>query len=452
MDAVVAAGAGPAAVAAEGLPERIPQGAPGAQGVPGTEQLLIVIDDDYAMRLSCRQILGKAGYRVAAYADGAQGLAAVARLRPALVIVDLKMPGLSGFEVLRRVHELDPTIVVVVITGYATIETAIETMKAGAYDFLPKPFSPDQLRLLVARGLERRRLQLASSALEVEREMLRRRFVSFVSHQLKTPLAAIHQALDVLRRLEGSPDVATKRAGWIDRCLERTTEARSLIDDWLTLSRIEADSLVGRREPVDLGALLSHLVETQRERAAEHEVTVELVLPATGPRVEGDPTCLGVLFENLLDNAVKYNRPGGSVKVEAAADRDGDGEVAVVVRDTGEGIPEEALPFLFDEFFRAQAARGKVRGSGLGLAICRRIATEMGGTIDVESTPGAGSTFRVRLPIQQGREIGVEPSAAAVEVEHEAAHETEPRAAAQKTEHEGEQTLEAAGATPPVDR
>jgi two-component system, sensor histidine kinase and response regulator len=437
MKAVVAAGVEPAAVTAGGLPGSIASNAAGAEGVPRTEQLLVVIDDDYAMRLSCQQILGKAGYRAAAYADGAQGLAAVARLRPALVIVDLKMPGLSGFEVLRRVHQLDPTIVVVVITGYATIETAIETMKAGAYDFLPKPFSPDQLRLLVARGLERRRLQLASSALEVEREMLRRRFVSFVSHQLNAPLAAIHQALDVLRRLEGSPEVAAKRAAWIDRCLERTTEARSLIDDWLTLSRIEADSLVGRREPVDLGALLAHLVETQRERAAEPGVTIELTLPASGCRVEGDPTCLGVLFENLLDNAVKYNRPGGSVKVDATAA--GDGEVAVAVRDTGEGIPEEALPFLFDEFFRAQAARGKVRGSGLGLAICRRIATEMGGTIDVESTPGVGSTFRVRLPIQQGRESGIEPTAEPAEVVNEVAHE-------------GVRALEAVGETPPGER
>lgn len=413
--AAAAAAAGPAAG-----PQREP-----------AEPMLVVIDDDAAMRLSCRQILVKSGYQVEVFADGAQGLAAVARLRPALVIVDLKMPGLSGFDVLRRVHELDPTIVVVVITGYATIETAIETMKAGAYDFLPKPFSPDQLRLLVARGLERRRLQLAGSALEVEREMLRRRFVSFVSHQLKAPLAAIHQSLDVLRRLEGEPEIEAKRRQWIDRCLERAAEARALIEDWLTLSRIEADSLVGRREPVEVAPLLAHLVDVQRERAAGEGVALALALPESPCVVEGDSTSLGVLLENLIDNAIKYNRPGGEVAVTLEADS---GEAVVTVRDSGEGIPPEALPFLFDEFFRAQAARGKVRGSGLGLAICRRIATEMGGTIEVESTVGTGSTFRVRLPAQGAATTAGDPAEGV---------------AGPAIAPQGSTSLEAAGNTPP---
>src|SRR5581483_10271373 len=99
------------------------------------EERIVVIDDDHAMRLSCRQILAGMGHAVEVFADGAQGLAQIARLAPALVVVDLKMPGLSGLDVLRRLHAIDPSIVVVVITGYATIETAIEAMKAGAYDF-----------------------------------------------------------------------------------------------------------------------------------------------------------------------------------------------------------------------------------------------------------------------------------------------------------------------------
>jgi signal transduction histidine kinase len=361
---------------------------------PAVEERVVVIDDDGAMRLSCQQILARMGLAVETFADGAQGLAGVARSKPALVVVDLKMPGLSGLEVLRRLHEIDPSIVVVVITGYATIDTAIEAMKAGAYDFLPKPFAPDQLRVIVGRALERRRLQAESQRLEVEREMLKRRFVSFVSHQLKTPLAAIHQYLDLIERLDGEPDLEAKRRDWIRRCLERSEEMRRLIDEWLTLARISGDSLVGRREPVDLQPLIARVVDGQRERAAATEIALELRLEPGRWVVEGDASCLAVLFENLVDNALKYNRPGGAVRVAGRLDA---GEAVVEVRDTGEGIPAEALPFLFDEFFRARPA-GKARGSGLGLAICRRIATELGGGIEVESTPGVGSTFRVRLP------------------------------------------------------
>lgn len=372
---------------------------------------IVVIDDDYAMRLSCRQILTKMGHPVETFDDGAQGLAGVARLEPALVVVDLKMPGLSGLEVIERLHQLDPSVVVVVITGYATVDTAIEAMKAGAYDFLPKPFSPDQFRMIVSRALERRRLLMESRRLEVEREMLKRRFVSFVSHQLKSPIAAVHQYLEVLQRLEGTPGVEARRAEWIGRCLERTKEMRMLIEDWLTLARVEGDALVRRREPLALSPLLAHLLDVHRDEAAERGIAFELHLapsagsaahgePGGGYVVAGDPTCLSVLFENLLSNAVKYNRDGGTVTVRGSLAA---GEVVVEVQDTGEGIPEEARPFLFDEFFRVKAGaqtgtERRPTGSGLGLAICRRITHELGGSIEVESTLGAGSTFRVRLP------------------------------------------------------
>lgn len=376
---------------------------------PEGRERVVVIDDDYAMRLSCRQILAKSGFEVETYEDGSQGLTGVAELKPAIVVVDLKMPGLSGMDVIRRVQEIDPTIILIVITGYATIGTAVEAMKCGAYDFLPKPFKPDELRLIVDRGLERRHLLKRSHDLELEREIMKRRFVSFVSHQLKSPLAAIQQYLEVLKRLEHSPDVAEKREEWLERCLTRSREMRELIDDWLTLARAEGSSLVSERQPVELRPILERLVATHEEGAEEAAVTVSLEVDDHLSPVIGDHNCLAVLFENLLSNAITYNRPGGSVTVEAL---DTPGEVVVEVRDTGVGIPEEARDRLFEEFYRVPRGNGngagrstrggRIRGTGLGLPICRRIVTELGGTIEVESEVDVGSTFRVRLPAGRG--------------------------------------------------
>jgi signal transduction histidine kinase len=357
---------------------------------------VVVIDDDYAMRLSCQQTLAKVGYGVEVFEDGARGLDGVATLKPGLVVVDLKMPGLSGMDVIARLHEIDPSITIIVITGYATIGTAVDAMKAGAYDFLPKPFSPEELRLIVRRGFEWRRLQIQSRRCELDRELQRRRFVTFVSHQLKTPLVAVHQYLDVLRRLGDAPEAATRRAEWLDRCLARTGELHRLIEDWLTLAQLEGGALMRQRIRVDLREALPRMLAGLEPLAAAQQVGLQHDLPAPVYPVRGDPLCLGVLFDNLITNAIKYNRPGGCVRVTAEL---APGEVVVTVADTGVGIPPDALPFVFDEFYRARQPAGRrVEGTGLGLPICRRIATEMGGTIDVESAEGTGSTFRVRLP------------------------------------------------------
>ena len=363
-------------------------------------ELVVVIDDDYAMRLSCRKILAKSGFQVETCENGAQGLEAVARLKPALVLVDLKMPGLSGMEVIPRVREISREIVVVVITGYATIDTAVEAMKSGAYDFLPKPFSPDELRLIVQRGLERRRLAIRSNQAEMERELLKRRFVSFVSHQLQTPLVAIHQYLSVLKRLEETEDAAAKRREWFDRCLKRIDDLQALIRDWLTLAKLEGQCLAQRRVRVDLKQTVESVLADNAEIAAANQVTLDSRMPDEC-LVRGDPNCLSVLVDNLVGNAIKYNHPAGSVtvSVETAGE-----EIELAVSDTGIGIPEEFRALLFDEFFRVESAQSG--GTGLGLAICRKVATEMGGSIHVESEVGAGSTFRARLPAWRGEAPG----------------------------------------------
>jgi signal transduction histidine kinase len=366
----------------------------------GEQERIVVIDDDYAMRLSCSQTLEKSGFHVEVFADGAHGLAGVAESRPALVVVDLKMPGLSGLDVIERVHALDPDVVVVVITGYATIITAVEAMKSGAYDFLPKPFMPDELRMIVGRGLEHRRLRRKARELEMTQELMRRRFVTFVSHQLKAPLAAVHQYLEVLERLRDVPEAEAVRREWVQRCLVRTGELRHLVDDWLTLARAEGGCLVSRRQAVELAPILVGLVAAYEERARGAGVAIEADLAAGPLVVTGDHNCLMVLFDNLLTNAIAYNRRGGRVAIAA---REEAGEVVVEVLDTGVGIPEESLGLLFEEFYRVVRDdipdEERVGGTGLGLPICRRIVSELGGGIEVESEVGVGSTFRVRLPV-----------------------------------------------------
>lgn len=366
-----------------------------AEAVQGAR--VVVIDDDYAMRLSCRQILTKSGYAVEVFEDGAKGLEAVLSGRPDLVVVDLKMPGISGMEVISRIHAVDPDQVVVVITGYPTIGSAVEAIKAGAFDFLPKPFTPDELRLVVKRAVDRRRLVLESHRLELEREILRRRVATFVSHQLKTPLVAIRQYMDVLLRLEGSEGVAEQRKEWLTRSRHRCDQLVRLIEDWLMLSRAECSDLVRRREPLDLGKVLGDTVEACEARADEYGVSLDLTLPEGELIVAGDEGCLGVLFTNLVENAIRYNRRGGRVSVLARVDR---GDVCVSVTDTGRGIAEEHRSLVFDEFFRVEQEGEEARGgTGLGLPISKRIAQEMGGRIDLDSEVGTGSTFTVRLPL-----------------------------------------------------
>ena len=146
---------------------------------------ILIIDDEEIVRDSCIQILAKRNYEIVTAENGEEGLENLESFQPDLALVDLKMPALSGYEVLERIHEFDPTIVTIVITGFATVDAAVESMKIGTYDFLPKPFKPDELRLIVQRGLERRKLVLETIALRREKEMLREQFAAIVSHEIK---------------------------------------------------------------------------------------------------------------------------------------------------------------------------------------------------------------------------------------------------------------------------
>jgi two-component system phosphate regulon sensor histidine kinase PhoR len=223
----------------------------------------------------------------------------------------------------------------------------------------------------------------------------RRDFVANISHELKTPLAVIRGAAETLAdHAEGEEDATQRFTG---RILEQCLRLQELLEDLLTLARLESPEASARRQPVDLAAVLGRAVEVERPLAEAKGVSLRATL-APVPSVEGDGTALERMALNLLDNAIKYNRPGGWVEARLQAN---DGEILLEVTDGGAGIAESDLGRIFERFYRVDKGRGRGEGgSGLGLAIVKHVAENHGGRVEVESTAGLGSRFCVRLPLR----------------------------------------------------
>jgi len=222
-----------------------------------------------------------------------------------------------------------------------------------------------------------------------------RQFSSDAAHELKTPLTALRGEMEVALRKEREP--AEYRAV-LESGLEEAAKLERIIDDLLLLARTDASSGMLTSEPVALDEVVLEAHEETRKLAERMEISLVLnKLDEVG--IQGNALLLRRLLVNLIDNGIKYNRPGGNVSVALALEGGGN-EARLVVEDTGIGIPAESLPQLFDRFYRVDKARSRdVGGTGLGLAIVKRVAEAHGGTVTAESRPGEGSRFTVALPV-----------------------------------------------------
>lgn len=361
-----------------------------ADGLPR----ILIIDDEEVVLDSCAQILEGEGVTIATAADGHRGLQRLEAFQPDLVFVDLKMPGLSGMEVIERIRGADPTIVTIVITGYATLASAVEAMQKGAYDYVSKPFTPEELRLVTRRGLEKRRLVLEAAALRREREALREQFAAIVSHELRSPLAAVQQNVMLLAS-ELAPTLPDTQKTRLERIKSRIGDLLAMIETWLRAFSSDVDKIRERFRPTPLIPVIASAVENVQPFARRKAVEITTTVSEPLASVLGDEGVLVEALTNLVGNAVKYSHEGGRVLVEAAESA---GRVVISVRDFGVGIPSDDLPHIFGDFFRGAAGRAEEGGAGLGLAITRRIVEAHDGTITVDSTPGAGSTFVMTFP------------------------------------------------------
>jgi signal transduction histidine kinase len=355
---------------------------------------ILIIDDEEIVLESCTEILEGGDYQVATAANGTLGLELLDKFQPDVVFVDLKMPGISGLEVLEKIHALDPSIVTIVITGYATVSSAVEAMQEGAYDFLPKPFTPDEFRLITHRGLEKRKLVLETIALRREKELLRENFAAIVSHELKSPLGAVQQNLFTLVA-ELSGQVTEDQERRLERMKSRIADLVELIHTWLRVISVDIETIKDHFQSVSVASAISKAVESVQPHATRKGIEIVTSVREPLNLVYGHEGTLTEALVNIGNNAIKYSHMGGEILIKAQEEN---GHIIITVSDTGVGIPKEDLPFIFDDFYRGKTGRAAEGGSGLGLAICRRIVETHDGSISAESEPGKGSTFVISLP------------------------------------------------------
>jgi signal transduction histidine kinase len=327
--------------------------------------------------------------------SGDAGLAVFEAFRPDLVLVDLKMPGKSGMEVLEEIDRLEPTVIKIVITGYATIESAVDAMKKGAFDFLCKPFLPDDIRRVTAKGLQERRLLLENAALKAAQERTRQHMTSLVSHELRAPLAATVQYLEVILNGMAGP-ISDEVKDMLSRSSMRLREMLEMIRRWLNLATFDPKVMAEHFAPVDLREIASQSLEILAPLAYEKKVSIGLESAEEPSVIKGSKGALTEVFNNLISNAIKYNRPEGCVKVSLYPQEQ---EVTVKIQDDGIGIDAKHRERVFEEFYRVDGRRdAPVKGQGLGLPIVKRIVEAHWGLIDLESKPGQGTIVKLRFP------------------------------------------------------
>lgn len=383
---------------------------------------LLVVDDEESVALTVSEILRQEGYQVETASSGGE---AVRRLESAeydLVLTDLHMDGGDGISVLAEIQQRAPLTISIVLTGFASVETAISALRSGAYDYLIKPCNVEDLKHTVRRGVDHRRLMLRerearASLEELNRELQRRVeertielvrrneelaeanrakdiFLATLSHELRTPLTPVLGWVNLLKT--GALDEASVHQA-LDT-IERNARLQArLVDDLLDISRIVTGKLQFEREPVDLNAVVEAAVDTLRGQAELSGIELGYTLPATPLVVQGSPVRLEQIILNLLSNALKFTEAGGRVHVRV---EQSGGEASVAVEDNGIGITPEFLPHVFDSFRQADGSTTRQHGGlGLGLAIVKALAKMHGGNVRAESEGvGHGARFTLTIP------------------------------------------------------
>ncbi|MET0657688.1 MAG: response regulator [Steroidobacteraceae bacterium] len=374
---------------------------------------LLVVDDDPAQMRALCSTLDMEGYPTTGFTSAAQALAAFRQQAFDLVLTDLTMPAMDGIEFLRAARELDPQVVGIVITGHGSIDTAVAAMKAGALDYILKPFTLTMIVPVLERAWTVRQLRRENSQLRETEELVRKinadlersvqdrtrqlmetnreleAFSHSVSHDLRAPLRTIDGYARMLCD-ECGGGLDDQARGYVLRVLGAVRRMEDLIENFMQLSRATAADL--HRTEVDLSGMARSIVDELRQREPARQVEVRI---ADGLRCQGDSSLMRIALENLIGNAWKFTRNASVARIEIGTRKDE--PETYFVRDNGAGFPNERVEEMFAPFRRLHSER-EFPGTGVGLSIVQRIVRRHGGRIWAEGAIGHGATFYFTLP------------------------------------------------------
>ncbi|MBK7172601.1 MAG: hybrid sensor histidine kinase/response regulator [Bacteroidales bacterium] len=366
---------------------------------------ILVIDDEQGIRDGTRRILQsfkvdypfmdeQIDFQVLEAGTGTEGIELIDKEQPEILLLDNKLPDIQGVEVLEYVKKKQYDIVVVMITSYASLELAVKATRDGAFDFIPKPFTPQEIRASIENITKQIFLKRMTQTLNSTGKQIRFQFLSVLSHELKAPLNAVDGYLKMIRDRQLGENIEAYNE-MIDRSIERIKGMRSLIMDLLDLTKIESGKPVQKLEEVDVRKIVQLSIDTIRPYSIQKDVDIYLNNKET-ITMKADAGEIEIIMNNLISNGVKYNKVGGRVDIFVEKLKD---MIRITVSDTGIGMSEDDKMKIFDDFVRIKNQNTRnITGSGLGLSIVKKIVDMYHGSVEVQSTPDKGSTFIINLP------------------------------------------------------
>jgi signal transduction histidine kinase len=375
---------------------------------PGHEPVILVVDDDERNVRLVESMLKPNGYRILHAYDGQEALRRVDSDNPDLMVLDVMMPDLSGFELcgMLRARHATRLLPILMVTALHAREDKVKGLELGADDFLTKPINRSELLAKVKALLRVKSLQDEVEAQKRELEAKNRELLTIqrfkesmsqmVVHDLKNPLAGIMGNIQLMQMQRGQMPPG-RQEELLLRSLESARQMARMIQNILEVAKLEEQKMPLRREAVPIQEVAAEQVADLMSLSARDGIRLDCDVPKDLPPVDADRGLLSRILANLLSNAFKHTPTGGRVTVSA---RESEGSIAVRVQDTGEGIPADLLPYIFEKFVAGESEdrRRQSYDSGLGLTFCRLAVECHGGRIGVESRPGEGTTVTFHLP------------------------------------------------------
>lgn len=356
------------------------------------EKKILIIDDEKRMADSLNKLLANYGYKVSVAYSGEEGIQKLKEDIFHLVITDLRMGEIDGLDIMKYIASNLPNTYMIIITGHASTESAIEALHRKAFDYITKPFDFDLLKSSVEKAF-----------LRLESEIMKEEMIYMLTHDIKIPLTSIiGYASIIFDKKSGSLNERSRH--YVDTICINSQKILSLIDNYLTSCKIEAGKLLLNKADIDLNSMMEELLNIFKLEAGKNEIRLESDIPENLPIFYADENLIYRAFANLLSNAIKYTPKTGNIMIKVdvleALDSPLERETLLFnVSNTGEGIATEDIPYIFDKYKRSQNIRG-IEGSGLGLYVVKMIIEAHGGSVDVASIANEFTTFSIYLPLR----------------------------------------------------